>query len=325
MAPPHQHGGQVVLTDRAWPDAAIETEICRAAGFELVDATGRSRAELLELVGPAVGILTNWALVDRSVIEAAPGLRAVCRLGVGVDNIDLRAARDQGVSVARIPDYCLEEIADHVLALTLAWSRSLVLYNDEVHQGRWLSGAREQRRSSALTVGVWGTGLSGRAVAERFAAVGFTTLVDDRHGPSELAGVHAVPVAELLARSDVLSLHLPLSDATRDLVGIEALGTLRDGALVVNTSRGGVLDLDALRPELESGRLSAALDVLPGEPDIPSWMLGLGNLVLTPHIAFSSRESVADLRHRAATDLVAMLAGRAPTTPVPLPDAEATR
>jgi D-3-phosphoglycerate dehydrogenase / 2-oxoglutarate reductase len=311
--------GHVVLTDRAWPDASIEQEVCARHGWELVDAEGAERSELLRLVQSAVGVLTNWVSVDRQLIEAAPGLRVICRLGVGVDNIDLRAAADRGVTVSRVPDYCLEEIADHVAALTLSWARSLRFYDNHAHAGRWLPGARQQRRVSRLTVGVWGAGASGRQVASRFSALGCAVLVDDRHGPTDLPDVRAVPVDALLASSDVLSLHLPLTDQTRGIVDARSLAALPDGALVVNTSRGGVLDLAALRGELESGRLAAALDVLPDEPSIPSWMLGLENLLITPHVAFSSRESVADVRRRATEDLVAVLAGEPPAHPVSVP------
>ncbi|GAA3513280.1 C-terminal binding protein [Aeromicrobium panaciterrae] len=309
--------GHILLTDRAWPDAEIERSICSSAGYELVDANGSSRAELMRAAGNAVGILTNWAVVDADVIAAAPNLRGICRLGVGVDNIDLVSAGERGVVVARIADYCLEEVSDHVLAMTLAWARGLTEYNAEVHRGVWTPGVREQRRLSSLVIGVWGSGLNGRRTAAKLAALGCEVLIDDRHG-AESASERVTPVAvdQLLARSDVVSIHLPLTAGTEGIVSTNELARMKSGALLVNTSRGGVIDLDALRPELESGRLAAALDVLPSEPKVPDWLRAIRQVILTPHVAFSSRESVADLRERATRDLLAILEGGNPQFPV---------
>jgi len=310
-------GGHVLLTDRAWPDAEVERATCEDAGLTLVDLHGAPRDALLAEAKDAVGILTNWVRVDREVIDHSPGLVAICRLGVGVDNIDVAAARARGIAVGRIPDYCVEEVSDHVLALVLDHVRRVGAYHRDVRAGGWHPGRYPQRRLSSLVVGVWGAGLTGRRTAAKFAALGCEVLIDDRHGPAGTDGVTAVPVDALLDRCDVLSLHLPLTPSTRGAVAAAQLARLRDGALVVNTSRGGVLDLDALRPELTSGRLAAALDVLPAEPLVPDWLRELDNVVLTPHVAFASRESVADLRRRASADLVSMIAGNPPTYPAP--------
>ncbi len=309
--------GRVLITDHPWPGTDVEAAICAAAGYELVDAsTASDTAEIRLLAEDAVGILTNWFPVTASLIESCPQLRVVTRLGVGVDNIDVAAAAAHGVVVTRVPDYCVEEVSDHAVAMVLDWARGISFFDREIRAGRFAPGARDLRRVRDLVVGIWGAGRNGLATARKLACFGCAVLVDDRHARRD--DFASVPVDELLARSDVVSVHLPLTEATRGIVGEGALSLMRPGSLLVNTGRGRLVDVDALAAALEAGHPgAAALDVVPDEPDIPPALAGRDDVLITPHVAFSSVESVAEVRRRATEDLVRVLSGRAPHDPYP--------
>jgi D-3-phosphoglycerate dehydrogenase len=305
-----------VITDHPWPGTEVEAKICAAAGYQLVDASrGDDPPDLRALAAGAVGILTNWSPVTAALIEACPELRAVARLGVGVDNIDLAAAAAHGVVVTRVPDYCVEEVSDHAVAMVLAWARGLTFFDKEMRAGRFDPGARDLHRVRDLVVGIWGAGRNGMATARKLAAFGCTVLVDDRH-PDRAGPYRAVPLDELLSQSNVVSVHLPLTDETRGIVGAAALARMQPGSLLVNTGRGHLVDVDALAAALDSGRPgAAALDVLPDEPYVPPSLAAREGVLLTPHVAFASVESVAEVRRRATQDLVRVLRGEAPLDP----------
>ncbi len=314
-APPGSH---VVITDHPWPGTDVEAEICAAAGYELLDASpGDDPVALRMLAESAVGILTNWAPVTAELIEGCRDLRVVSRLGVGVDNIDLVSAAAHGVVVTRVPDYCVEEVSDHVVAMVLAWARGITFFDREIRAGHFDPGARDLHRVRDLVVGIWGTGRNGMATARKLSAFGCTVLIDDRH--PDRAGPHtAVPVDELLGRSNVVSLHLPLTAETRGIVDAQVLARMRPGSLLVNTGRGRLVDVDALAAALDSSRPgAAALDVLPDEPHVPPSLAARDDVLVTPHVAFASVESVAEVRRRAAEDLVRVLRGETPLDPYP--------
>jgi D-3-phosphoglycerate dehydrogenase len=301
----------IVLTDRGWADADIETALCRQAGYRLIDVQAADLQQLVDAVRAAdpVGLLFCWAPVTDAVLEAGPRLRVATRLGVGVDNIDLASAARRHITVTRVPDYCVEEVSDHVVAVVHAWARGLLDYDHDIRHGRWAPGSRPLRRVRDLTVGVWGYGSIGSRVAAKFAALDCRVLIHHRQGGQ--------PLDEMLAASDVITLHLPATPGTRNLVDAPVLARMRPGALLVNTSRGSVVDLDAVMDALEGGRLGGvALDVLPDEPRVPQRLLEQNNVLLTPHVAFSSTASVLELRTRATRDLLRVLAGEPPHHPV---------
>jgi D-3-phosphoglycerate dehydrogenase len=313
----------VVLTDRGWPDADIERSLCEKGGHPLVDVQEQTdEAALVAAVKAAdpVGLLFNWAPVTASVLDAAPRLRVAARLGVGLDNIDLAAAARRRITVTRVPDYCVEEVSDHVVALVHAWARGVVAFDRAVRAGQWAPGSRSQRRVRDLSIGVWGLGAIGSRVAAKFVALGCTVRADDRHSTSTPAGVAAAPVAELLATSDVITLHMPAQLSGGAVVDEGVLAAMRPGSLLVNTARGSLVDLDALVAGLRIGRPgSAALDVLPNEPFVPPALVdGEVDVILTPHVAFSSTASVAELRQRATEDLLRVLRGEPARDPVNL-------
>lgn len=316
----------IVLTDRGWDDAEIERDLCDAAGYDLVDLQEPADAEALaRAVADAdpVGLLFCWAPVTAGVLAAAPKLRVATRLGVGIDNIDLAEAARRGLTVTRVPDYCVEEVSDHVVGLVHAWARGITTYDRDVRAGRWRPGLLALRRVRDLTVGVWGIGAIGSVVATKFVSLGCTVVGHNRSPVTMPDGVESVTADELLARSDVVTLHVPAVPGAAALIGDAELASMRPGSLLVNTARGALVDIDALVAGLHASRPgAAALDVLPHEPEVPTLlrdaMEGPGgvDVIVTPHVAFSSTASVTELRVRATEDLLRVLRGEPPLHPV---------
>jgi D-3-phosphoglycerate dehydrogenase / 2-oxoglutarate reductase len=307
----------VLLTDHPWPGTVIERQLLGDAGIELREApAGTTQAELAELATGVHGILTCWAPVSAATIAAAAGhLRGIARLGIGVDNIDLAAASAVGATVTYVPGYCAEEVSDHVLALVLTWARQILWYSDQTRAGTWSPLSRVGRRVSDLTVGVLGRGAIGTRSAAKFRALGCQVAVRGRPRSAD-------PEAELcdfVAGLDVLTLHVPLRSDTGGLISARVLGAMRAGALLVNTSRGQLVDTEALISALNTGRPGfAALDVLGTEPVIGDQLRRHPNVVLTPHVAFASDRSIEEVRRRACEDLLRVLSGGSPVCPVPM-------
>lgn len=316
MKPPSRPG-TVLLTDHAWPDDSVERSVIEQAGHTLVTGPAEpASAEVIEeLVAehrPA-GILTCWAPVSATAIDSSPALRIVARLGVGLDNIAVDAATERGVWVTNVPDYCVEEVSDHAVGMVLAWTRGLAVFDREVRAGRWDPASARLRRLSALTCGVVGLGRIGRATARKLGAFGCRILAHDPHSPSDVPGVEMVGLDELLRHSEVVILHVPLTPGTHHIIGSEQLAQMPPGGLLVNVSRGGLVDTDAVIKALDSGHLGgAAFDVLESEPEVPAGLSAQPGALLTPHVAFSSDASVTELRRRAAEEVVRILAGGSP-------------
>lgn len=308
----------VLLTDHAWPDDAVERSVIEGAGFTLVTgpadpASPEAIEDLVARHRPAA-VLTCWAPVSAGAIAAAPGLAIVARLGVGLDNIAVETATEHGAWVTNVPDYCVEEVSDHALGMVLAWTRGLAALDREVRAGRWNPAGARLRRLSELTCGVVGYGRIGRATVRKLRAFGCRVLASDPHPPADEAdGPAMVSLDELLRRSDVVILHAPLIEGTRHLVGSDQLALMPRGGLLVNVSRGGLVDSAAVLDALESGQLGgAALDVLESEPQVPAGLSAHPGVLLTPHVAFSSDASVTELRRRAAEEVVRVLRGQPP-------------
>ncbi|MEV6324103.1 C-terminal binding protein [Nocardia sp. NPDC051787] len=310
----------VLLTDRAWPDDTVERATIESAGFKFVsgppDPAPAGVIEALVAEHQPSAILTCWARVSATAIASSPALRIVARLGVGLDNIAVPAATALGVLVTNVPDYCVEEVSDHAVGLVLAWTRGLVVADREVRAGRWNPASARLRRLSALTCGVVGFGRIGSATAMKLRALGAHVVTSTPLPPSDTGGVPVVEMGQLLACSDVVILHAPLTSETHHLIGARELALMPPGALLVNVSRGGLVDTDAVMASLRAGHLGGAgLDVLEEEPAVPAELLEHPSVVVTPHIAFSSDASVVDLRRGAAEEVVRVLRGETPRYP----------
>jgi phosphoglycerate dehydrogenase-like enzyme len=266
----------------------------------------RSTAEMKGLAAGAVAAIVSTDPFDRGVFAAAPGLKAIARVGVGTDSIDLTAATEAGVVVMTTPGANHETTADHTLALILAALRRVVEHDRSVRRGEWRRGAGttpwELHRA---TVGLIGYGAIGRAVARRLRGFDVELVVCD-----PLADEDAVALPILLRRADVVSIHAPLTAQTRGLIGREALSLMRPEAILVNTSRGGLVDEEELARALRDGRLrAAALDVFADEPHVPRALAELPNVVLTPHVGGLSERSIAAMTERATSHVLDALNG----------------
>jgi D-3-phosphoglycerate dehydrogenase len=310
----------VLLTDYAWPDDSIERSVVEAAGMKLVSGPAKPSAakeiEALAALHQPAAIMTCWAEVSAGSIVASKPLKIVARLGVGLDNIAVHAATERGIWVTNVPDYCVEEVSDHAVGFALAWTRGLIHFDREVRAGRWDPASAKLRRLASLTCGIVGFGRIGRATARKLAAFGCRLLAHDPALKAEAEGVPCVDLESLLRQSDIVVVHAPLLASTHHLINRERLALMPRGGLLINVSRGGVVDTDAVTESLQSGHLSAVgLDVLEAEPNVPAALVAEPGAMLTPHVAFSSDASIVELRRSAAEEVVRVLRGHAPKEP----------
>ena len=300
----------VVITDSDLPSAGVEEALLGAAGIDVERAACRTSADVAEAGAEADALIVQLAPVDAAALARMPRLRFISRLGIGYDMIDVDAASERGVAVANTPDYCVEEVVAHTLALVLAGVRGVVVADRQVRAGGWAVTelAPPARRPSRLTLGVLGLGRIGSLVAAQARALGFRVLAHDPAQPGS-----SVPLDELLAAADVLTLHLPLTPETHHLIDAAALARMRRGAIVVNTSRGSLIDEAALAEALRSGQVAgAALDVYEQEPlPLDSPLRELPGVILSPHAAWYSPEALTDLPRLATQQVIEFLAGAA--------------
>ncbi|MDP6114238.1 MAG: C-terminal binding protein [Planctomycetota bacterium] len=306
---------KILVTDIAWPDFAIEEEILERVHAEPVIATNTDEQTLVRFATDCEAIMTCWAPTTARVIQACQRCRIVARFGIGLDNIDVAHCTKHGIPVTNVPDYCLGEVADHTLALLLSLARKISFYDSQIKAGGYdLRSGYPLNRLSERTLGIIGFGRIGREVARRAQAFGIKVIVYSRNLAAVDAAeqqVRPVPLDVLLSHSDFISLHVPLTEETSCLLGKHEFETMKPGAFLINTARGGLIDHGALLDALNSGHLrGAALDVTEPEPlnhDHP--LLRHERVVHTPHAAFASEESIAELRARTAKEVVRALKG----------------
>jgi D-3-phosphoglycerate dehydrogenase len=312
----------VLVTDYVWPSLDRERAILSAIGARVVAAPSGDEETLATLARDADAILTCFARVTARVIAAATRLRVIARYGIGLDNIAVEAATAHGVVVTNVPDYCIHEVAEHTMALLLACTRRVALYDQAVRRGAWDPKiGRPLPRLAGRTLGIVGFGRIGRLVARQAHALGLRVVVHSRSLTEAEAARHeveAVSLESLLLASDIVSLHVPLTEVTRGMIDAAALARMRPGSYLINTARGALVDTAELAAAVASGHLAgAALDVLPREPPLPDDpVLAQEHVVVTPHAAFYSEEAVAELQTRAATEVARVLSGEAPHHPV---------
>lgn len=306
----------VAVTDFTFPSLEIEERILRAAGAELRAGNDRRIAALKLLVADADAVIAQFAPIDAEVISAMRRARVIVRYGIGVDNVDLRAAKERGIPVCNVPDYCIDEVADHTLAFILGIARQVVPNTLNVRDGQWgLATPLDQLRTLRdQTVGIVGFGRIGREVAARLAPFKSRRLVFDAFVPADAirsAGCEPLSLEELLTQSDIVTLHCPSTAQTKKFLTADALARMKRGAVVVNLARGDLIDTAALVAALQSGHLAgAAIDVCDPEP-IPtdSPLRSLPNVIVVSHIASVSPTAVRTLRETAAHIAVMALRG----------------
>jgi D-3-phosphoglycerate dehydrogenase len=313
---------RVVVTDHVFANLEIERAMLAPLGVEIVEATATDADTLADLARGADALLVCYAPVPRAVVEAAAegGVRVIARYGIGYDNVDVEAATEHGIVVTNVPDYCLDEVADHTLALLLASARGIVRGATLVRAGDWKvphEGIHSLRGRQLALVGL---GRIGVRVAERALAFGLRVVAYDpfvTEAPS--AAVTLAPSLEAaVADADFVSLHLPMSAQNRHIIGEASIAAMTKAPVVINTSRGGLVDLDAVVAALESGKLSGvALDVTDPEP-LPAGhpLRTHPSAIVTPHMAFHSIEAQDELQRRAAEEVVLALRGEPARSPV---------
>jgi D-3-phosphoglycerate dehydrogenase len=302
--------------------AAYDTEAQVLAGHDVrITPVGANvpAVPALQALDP-IALLVRERTVDAAVLDACPNLKVVVRYGVGVDNIDLDHARRRGIQVANVPDYGAEnEVSEHALALYLAVQRRIATRDGEVRDGAWGIGQAAMIPSRASAVlGLIGCGKIGLKAAEKFRALGFeTVLVFDPYLPADAAaaaGVELATLEDLCRRADVVSLHAPLTPETRHILNADRIALMKPTSIVINVSRGGLVDEVALAAALSQGRLfGAGIDVFETEPVAPdNPLLSAPNTLLSDHAAWYSERSVELLQRNAAAEVDRVLSGKAP-------------
>jgi D-3-phosphoglycerate dehydrogenase len=314
-----QQTWKIVITDCDHGAIEEEKEAFARIGAELIFVNVKDETVLTPICKEADGILNQYARMDRRMIEQLSRCKVITRYGIGVDTIDLTAATESGIIVANVPDYCLNEVADHTVTMLLACARKMLVFDRIVRGGSWdFRKGGIIHRLQGKVLGLVGCGKIGLAVARRMGAFGVRVIAYDPYLKRAGEGVELTDLSTVLGTSDFISIHCPLTESTRHLIGETEFKKMEKRPIIVNTSRGPVIDEKALLEALETGQISGAgLDVVETEPPDPgNPLLKMENVVLSPHTAFYSEESVSQLKRDAAESVVAVLQGRWPKSVV---------
>ncbi len=310
--------GTVLITDCDMGDAVLEREVLEAAGFTVVHADARDEDAVIDAVAEtgAVGLLVQYAPITRNVVTGCPGVRALVRYGVGLDNVDVDAAKEAGLAVSNVPHYGSDEVADHAITLLLSVLRGVPWWSHATANGGWPARGAfpDPAELKEQVLGLVGFGAIARAVARRAQAFGMRVIATDPYLDDAAfagLGVERVDWEDLWRQSSAVSLHAPLIDSTRGSVDAQALGLLRPGAVLINTARAGLVDRTAVEAFLTTGRLGAfGTDVWWEEPaQAGDELIRHPRVLVTPHIAWLSPGSVVRLRREAAVILRDALLG----------------
>lgn len=317
---------KVVVSDRDYPDLSIEESILESIGAEVVDAQCKSGGKaLLKYITNADAILQQYAEIRQDVIKKLCKCKIIARYGTGVDILDVETCRKRGIIVTNVPYYCIDEVADHAIALALTLARRIPMYVDSTRCGKWhwLNSGTPIHRFEMQIFGIIGFGKIGRNIARKARALKFTVMAYDPNVDNffmKEEGVKKVDFGTILDNSDILCVQVPLSSDTRHLIGELELKKMKKNAILINTARGPIVDNKALYKALSEGRITAAgLDDVEDEPAKQKhWnyranpLLKLKNCLITPHSAYYSEESITEARRTAAEEIKAVLLGKKP-------------
>jgi D-3-phosphoglycerate dehydrogenase len=299
---------KVVVSDQVFPTVDLERQLFAEIDAELIVADG-TMEDTLAKGRDADAFLNTYLSWDAAALNQLEKCKIIARYGIGVDNVDLEAAKAKGIVVTNVPDYCVEEVATHAAALALARLRRIDDGNRAVREGRWKEKMSGIPRVSGLTAGLVGYGRISRNLADILRALGMTIIisdpfVDDPSGPENMS------LEELLARADVVSLHAPLLPSTKGLINAETLALMKPTGTLVNTSRGGLVHTAAVFDALRNGTIGgAALDVLEVEPIDPAELEGVPNLIVTPHMGYLSEQALVESQTKATNQVRQVLTG----------------
>lgn len=310
---------KAVFLDYSTMGPGLTLEVLRDAVDELEIFDSTDDDEIATRIADADAVLTNKMRLTQALIDASPKLRFIGLTATGTDNVDLDAAKQHGIAVANIRDYCTHSVVEHVFGVLLMLTHSLGLYQATVRAGRWQTAddpfllAHPIRELSAMTLGVVGHGALGRGVAQQGRAFGMQVLISARPRASAVPDGR-VAFDDVLETADVISLHCPLNEDTRGLMGAAEFQRMKDSAILINTARGGLVDSAALAAALENGDIAAAaVDVLPKEPPVhgdPLLDYNGDNLIVTPHVAWATNEARQNAINELARNVAAFRAGQ---------------
>jgi len=311
---------KIVITDHRFPDVEQERRAVEAAGGTLVVGEAADEEQVTALCRDADGVLTVRAPITQRVIAAMERCRVIVRYGIGLDTVDIPAATERGIMVANVPDYCLDEVSDHALALLLMLARQMIPAMSLAREERWgIPKMPPVQRLRGQTCGLVGCGRIGSLLARKVSALGMSVIIHDPYLSESRAremGAERVTFDELLARADFISLHAPLTSETRHLFGAAAFAKMKRTAFIINTARGGLIDETALLIALGGGQISGAgLDVLESETSVTPLRSALVNhpkIVVTAHTAWLSEQAREALQLRAIEQALACLRGETP-------------
>jgi D-3-phosphoglycerate dehydrogenase len=314
---------KVVLTTTALPLLATDQDYFAGLEVDLSQVDGTNRAALLAATTDADVVMAVHEPIDREVVANLTNCRAIVRVGIGVDNIDVEAATEAGIPVTNVPDANYREVAVHAVAMALALTRRLPAYDKAMRADGWagLAVGGGMRRPDNQVFGLLGMGRIGGRVAAMAQAIGYTVQVYDPYldpAQAEQAGVTMANLAQVLETSDVISLHIPLTPETKGLIGAPELARMKKSAVLVNVSRGGLVDEGALAAALDAGQLAGAgIDVWESEPPgMDNPLLKCEAALLSPHAAYFSVDSFAEIRRKGFEDAARALRGEPLKYPV---------
>jgi D-3-phosphoglycerate dehydrogenase / 2-oxoglutarate reductase len=310
---------KVVITDCDHGSIEEEKREFGRIGAELILAQIKEEEDLIRVCKDADGLLNQYALLTRKVLEKLLKCKVIGRYGVGIDSVDLKAATDLGIIVSNVPDYCVDEVADQALSMILALIRKTVFFDQKVKSDQWdFRQGRPIHRIKGKTLGLIGGGRIGLEVAKRISAFGARVITFDPYIQKAPEGIQLMDFDTVLKESDFISIHCPLNESTRHLLGENEFQKMEKKPLIINTSRGPIIDEMALIQALTKRQVSGAgLDVLEKEPpDLQNPLLKMENVIIAPHISFYSEESISELKRRTAENVSSVLLEKWPRSVV---------
>jgi D-3-phosphoglycerate dehydrogenase len=311
----------IAVTDSVFPNLDPARAVLSKIDADLLCAKEPKPDAILQVARDADAVLTTYAKVTADMIGQFSRCRIISRFGIGVDNVDVAFATKRGILVTRVPDYCLDEVSDHAMALLLALVRKIPYSNTRTHGGTWeMKAVVPIHRVRGKVLGLIAFGQIAKLMATKAQAFGIRVVAYDPYVSADIfsrSNVERVEFHELLRISDYISIHTPLLQTTHHLFNSEVFSRMKSTAYLVNTARGPIVDEAALAAALDKKHLAgAALDVMEHEPPVGSPLLGRDNVIITPHTSFYSEESLVDLQIKASEEVVRVLSGQAPRNPV---------
>ena len=313
----------IAVADSVFPNLDLAKEaLTRVNAGEFQMSEDGSASSILAVAAYADALFVTYSQINAEVIAGLNNCKVIGRFGIGVDNIDLVAAGEKGITVCYAPVYCLDEVSDHAMALLLACARKIPFANKRASEGRWeMPAVVPIGRFRGKTIGLIGLGNIPQKIVGKAQAFGINVIASDPYCPEDVfsrLNVEKVELDDLLGRSDYVSVHAPLTPETENMFNMEAFKKMKNTAYLINTARGPLVEINDLAAALDAGEIAGAgLDVLPEEPpaaDNP--LLGRDDVVLTPHTGFYSEDALLDLQTTVATDVASVLAGEEPKYPI---------